>query len=40
MGSLSDAPLYIDDAGSVNILQMRAMARRLKANKGLIVDCD
>ena len=35
MGSLSDAPLYIDDAGSVNILQMRAMARRLKANKGL-----
>jgi replicative DNA helicase len=35
MGSLSDAPLYIDDAGSVNILQMRAMARRLQANKGL-----
>lgn len=41
MGSLSDAPLYIDDAGSVNILQIRAMARRLQANKGLsllIVD--
>ncbi|MCX6721549.1 MAG: replicative DNA helicase, partial [Candidatus Staskawiczbacteria bacterium] len=35
MGSLSDAPLYIDDAGSVNILQIRAMARRLKANRGL-----
>jgi len=35
MGSLSDAPLYIDDAGSVNILQMRAMARRLKATRGL-----
>jgi replicative DNA helicase len=35
MGSLSDAPLYIDDAGSVSILQMRAMARRLQANKGL-----
>jgi len=35
MGSLSDAPLYIDDAGSVNALQMRAMARRLQANKGL-----
>jgi replicative DNA helicase len=35
MGSLSDAPLYIDDAGSVNILQMRAMARRLQASKGL-----
>lgn len=41
MGSLSDAPLYIDDAGSVNILQIRAMARRLQSNKGLsllIVD--
>ncbi|MCX6723298.1 MAG: replicative DNA helicase, partial [Candidatus Staskawiczbacteria bacterium] len=35
MGSLSEAPLYIDDAGSVNILQIRAMARRLQANKGL-----
>ncbi len=35
MGSLSDAPLYIDDAGSVNILQIRAMARRLQATKGL-----
>ncbi len=35
MGSLSDSPLYIDDAGSVNILQIRAMARRLQANKGL-----
>jgi replicative DNA helicase len=41
MGTLSEAPIYIDDAGSVNILQMRAMARRLQANKGLsllIVD--
>src|SRR3990167_3038256 len=40
-GILSEAPIYIDDAGSVNILQMRAMARRLQANKGLsllIVD--
>jgi len=35
MGSLSEAPLFIDDAGSVNILQIRAMARRLQANKGL-----
>lgn len=35
MGILSEAPLYIDDAGSVNLLQMRAMARRLQANKGL-----
>ena len=41
MGSLSDAPLYINDAGSVNILQIRAMARRLQSTKGLsllIVD--
>lgn len=35
MGILSEAPIYIDDAGSVNILQIRAMARRLQANKGL-----
>lgn len=35
IGSLSEAPIYIDDAGSVNILQMRAMARRLQATKGL-----
>ena len=35
MGRLSEAPLYIDDAGSVNILQIRAMARRLQASKGL-----
>lgn len=41
LGTLSEAPIYIDDAGSVNVLQMRAMARRLQANKGLgliIVD--
>ena len=41
MGSLSEAPIYIDDAGTTNILQMRAMARRLQAEKGLgliIVD--
>ncbi len=35
IGTLSEAPIYIDDAGSVNILQMRAMARRLQATKGL-----
>jgi len=35
MGILSEAPIYIDDAGSVNILQIRAMARRLQATKGL-----
>ncbi|MFA5878535.1 MAG: replicative DNA helicase [Candidatus Staskawiczbacteria bacterium] len=41
MGHLSEAPIYIDDGGSTNILQMRAMARRLQADKGLgllIVD--
>ena len=41
MGFLSEAPIYIDDLYSSNPLQMRAMARRLQANKGiglLIVD--
>jgi replicative DNA helicase len=35
MGILSEAPIYIDDAATSNILQMRAMARRLQAEKGL-----
>jgi replicative DNA helicase len=41
LGILAEAPIYIDDAASANILQMRAMARRLQAEKGLgllIVD--
>ncbi len=41
MSILSEAPIYIDDAASSNILQMRAMARRLQAQHGLgliIVD--
>jgi len=41
MGLLSEMPIYIDDAATSNILQMRAMARRLQAEKGLgliIVD--
>lgn len=41
LGILSEAPIYIDDAASSNILQMRAMARRLQADRGLgliIVD--
>jgi len=41
LGVLSEAPIYIDDTVSSNILQMRAMARRLQAEKGLgliIVD--
>jgi len=35
MGMLSEAPIFIDDAASSNILQMRAMARRLQAEHGL-----
>ena len=35
LGELSEAPIYIDDAATSNILQMRAMARRLQADKGL-----
>lgn len=35
MSDLSEAPIYIDDAATSNILQMRAMARRLQAEKGL-----
>ncbi len=41
LGDLSEAPIYIDDGLTSNILQMRAMARRLQAQKGLgliIVD--
>ncbi len=41
LAALHKAPLYIDDEGSINILQMRAKARRLQAEKGLgliIVD--
>ncbi len=35
MGMLAEAPIYIDDAASSNVLQMRAMARRLQAEHGL-----
>jgi replicative DNA helicase len=35
MERLSKAPLYIDDQPGNNILKMRAVARRLKADKGL-----
>ncbi len=34
-GSLSGSPLYIDDSFSFNVMQMRTMARRLQADKGL-----
>lgn len=32
---LSSAPIYIDDAASPNVLQIRTMTRRLQAEKGL-----
>ena len=35
LGVLNEAPIYIDDAAVTNVLQMRAMARRLQAEKGL-----
>jgi replicative DNA helicase len=35
LGVLAEAPIYIDDAATANVLQMRAMARRLQADKGL-----
>ena len=41
LGVLSEAPLFIDDTAALNVLQMRAMARRLQATQGLgllIVD--
>jgi len=39
MGTLSDAPIFIDDAAGSNIMEMRTKARRLKAehNIGLII---
>lgn len=41
LGQLSQAPLYIDDTPALSVMQIRAKARRLKAEKGLdlvIVD--
>lgn len=41
LGRLSEAPLYIDDAASTTVTEIRAKARRLKIEKGLglvIVD--
>jgi replicative DNA helicase len=35
LGRLSEAPLYIDDMPALSIMQIRAKARRLKAEKGL-----
>jgi len=41
LGTISAAPLWIDDAGSISVLEIGAKARRLKRDKGLsllIVD--
>jgi len=41
LGRLADAPLFIEDSPALSIMQIRAKARRLKAEKGLdllIVD--
>ncbi len=35
MGILAEAPIFIDDAASSTIIQMRTMARRLQAEHGL-----
>ncbi|HOI59903.1 MAG TPA: replicative DNA helicase [Candidatus Pacearchaeota archaeon] len=35
LGTLSDAPIFINDTSSMTVLQMRAMARRLKSQHGL-----
>jgi len=35
LGVLSETPIYIDDGMTSGILQMRALARRLQASKGL-----
>ena len=40
-GNLSEAPIYIDDTAALSVLELRAKARRLKADRGLgivIVD--
>lgn len=35
LGTLSEAPIYIDDTASVNVMQIRTKARRLQSEKGL-----
>jgi len=40
-GRLAEAPIFIDDSAAISVLEMRAKARRLKADQGLdlvIVD--
>ncbi len=35
VGPLSEAPFYIDDTGSISVMEIRARARRLKMESGL-----
>jgi len=35
LGTLSEAPIYIDDSASANIMEIRAKCRRLKSEHGL-----
>ncbi len=35
LGMIAEMPVYIDDVGSPSVLQMKALARRLQAEKGL-----
>ncbi len=35
MGKLAEAPIYIDDSGTLSIMEIRAKARRLQMEKGL-----
>lgn len=35
MGKLAEAPIYIDDSGSLSIMEIRAKCRRLQMEKGL-----
>ena len=35
VGNLAEAPIYIDDTPGLSLLELRAKARRLKADKGL-----
>lgn len=37
VGPLSESPLYIDDSATLSVMEVRAKARRLKAEKGLEV---
>lgn len=35
VGPLSESPLYVDDSASLSVMEVRAKARRLKAERGL-----